>query len=325
MNRQGHFSDLDGMRGILAVVVMLFHYGLNGLIGNATGGMITESEWSLCVDFFFVLSGFVIALSFTRERPNLALYAHKRFRRLLPMFLLTTIWMLALPTSTATTPEIAANLAVIQSLLGLRSINYPAWSVPFEIFIPAVALLSWPILERFSVVLLCACMFLGGVAGILLVSGVDLPWLRSTAGIGGGFALFHVHTRYPVKRPLSAVPLALFGTCLIIMLLSGKIPILAALFVPASIITIWAGSNAETILSSRPLQIIGAWSYGIYLIHIPVLSTFTAILGEHSLKSNITIKALMIVITFIIAGLGHRFFEKPLMWRRKSKLASIKY
>ena len=34
-----HYRDLDGIRGILAVAVMLLHYGVNGFISKLTGGL----------------------------------------------------------------------------------------------------------------------------------------------------------------------------------------------------------------------------------------------------------------------------------------------
>ena len=50
-----HFSDLDGMRGVLALVVMLYHFGLNSMLNRLVP--VGQVYWDLCVDFFFVLSG----------------------------------------------------------------------------------------------------------------------------------------------------------------------------------------------------------------------------------------------------------------------------
>jgi peptidoglycan/LPS O-acetylase OafA/YrhL len=57
---RSRFTELDGMRGLLAVLVMLYHLGLNSQLARWTGGWLQASQWQLCVDFFFVLSGFVL-------------------------------------------------------------------------------------------------------------------------------------------------------------------------------------------------------------------------------------------------------------------------
>ncbi len=84
------------MRGALAVSVMLFHYGLNTLIAQLTRGAIIDSKWVLCVDFFFLLSGFVLAHSFLRRPLILGGYAVKRILRLAPMYLVATLAALAM-------------------------------------------------------------------------------------------------------------------------------------------------------------------------------------------------------------------------------------
>ena len=90
-----HMTDLDGMRGVLAVGVMLFHFGSNTIIEKVTSGRIVESQWQLCVDFFFILSGFVLSASFSRRRPALADYFSRRTRRLAPLYILTCAAMIS--------------------------------------------------------------------------------------------------------------------------------------------------------------------------------------------------------------------------------------
>ena len=77
MTSPDRFVSLDGLRGIAAIAVMLFHVSL----GYMPGG-------SLAVDFFFCLSGFVIALAFGKRFANglsFRAFAKARFARLYPM------------------------------------------------------------------------------------------------------------------------------------------------------------------------------------------------------------------------------------------------
>ncbi len=58
------FEALDGWRGICACLVVLFHF--HGYSPLNTSGLIRNSY--LFVDFFFVLSGFVIACNYSTRR-----------------------------------------------------------------------------------------------------------------------------------------------------------------------------------------------------------------------------------------------------------------
>ncbi len=58
--RAERFIALDSLRGLAALAVMLFHIGDFGWLGGLDA---IQHAW-LLVDFFFVLSGFVIAASY---------------------------------------------------------------------------------------------------------------------------------------------------------------------------------------------------------------------------------------------------------------------
>src|SRR5262249_7832929 len=83
------FLALDAMRGIAAISVVFFHYGIDlhsQLMPNAP----------LAVDFFFVLSGFVVAHAYEKRLLagwSLRSFAVHRLIRLWPLYL----FALALP------------------------------------------------------------------------------------------------------------------------------------------------------------------------------------------------------------------------------------
>ena len=82
---------LESLRGIAAISVALFHaLHYNSIIKNI--GFIKNS--GLMVDFFFVLSGFVIAYSYAKKLNSykeLLIFQIKRFLRLYPLHFLTLI------------------------------------------------------------------------------------------------------------------------------------------------------------------------------------------------------------------------------------------
>lgn len=304
------------MRGVLACIVMLFHYGLNSIIQKITGGLLQGGEWTLCVDFFFLLSGFVIALSFSKELPSLRLYAAKRLRRLAPAFLITTAWAVALPPHDEPLGLVLINFAMVQSLFHMQSINGPSWSVPFELFLPAVALVFWRSIERAPRVIITLCWLLGGIAGVQLARGVDWPWLRASVGIAGGFALFQVRNAIPRFRFATPVAVALFAGCIGVMLLAKQFPWSPAIFTPLSMATVLIGAQSRSFLSTWPFQALGRWSYSIYLVHSPMIVSAIVLLGSNRVDGSAAVKGSLIVLTLALSAVLFRFVERPLMWQR---------
>ncbi|QHQ34285.1 acyltransferase family protein [Algicella marina] len=75
-----HRKEIDGLRSIAVLAVVLYHFGVPGLSGGFVG-----------VDVFFVISGFLIGAILLKElgetgRISLARFYSRRFRRLAPAF-----------------------------------------------------------------------------------------------------------------------------------------------------------------------------------------------------------------------------------------------
>ncbi|MDR6355334.1 peptidoglycan/LPS O-acetylase OafA/YrhL [Pseudomonas psychrotolerans] len=149
------FTALDSFRGLLAVAVVLFHTYVaqaaseNPLIANAY----------LFVEFFFVLSGFVLMHTYETRLRSLDDYRDftiSRSARILPLHLAMLGLYILLETgrllaeqlgisfndpafSGATAPEqLLPNLLLLQSWLGeaiTGSFNYPSWSISIEYYL----------------------------------------------------------------------------------------------------------------------------------------------------------------------------------------------
>lgn len=85
--KKEHYLILDGLRGVAAVVVLLFH--IFELYTRENGSYYVFSHGYLAVDFFFLLSGFVIAHAYDDRwnRLNLKQFFKRRLIRLHPMIL----------------------------------------------------------------------------------------------------------------------------------------------------------------------------------------------------------------------------------------------
>jgi peptidoglycan/LPS O-acetylase OafA/YrhL len=332
--KAGHFTDLDGMRGVLACMIMLFHLGLNGMIVRVTHGLLPGGLWTLSVDFFFILSGFVLYRSLERTRPGFKTYFIKRLRRLAPMLWIGTLAMLAVSHATFSPLAIARNLAMVQSLSGILhpwhpalqglSIDPPAWSVPFELFLPALALPLLPRLARLNrapVLVLIAIALLGdAVCAIWLARGHDVQIARAVCGLGLGFALGRLWAIQSPAAPRPMLVLALFVGTIAIMALSLRAPWIAALFPVLATGSIMLGAQTGTLLSTAPFQAIGRWSYSIYLLHFPIITLVGLTFG--SAAGSIALKALVVLVTVALSALTYRYVERPLMGGRETPAAT---
>lgn len=334
VRKAGHFTDLDGMRGILACTIMFFHLGLNGLVLRLTHGLLPGGLWTLSVDFFFILSGFVLYRSFERTRPDLKTYFVKRVLRLAPMLWIGTLAMLALRHGAFGAMQVAKNLTMLQPLDGILhplrpwvhavSIDPPAWSVPFELFLPALILPLLPRLSRTTrtpVLALTLILALGvALCAVWLARGFDLQIARAACGLGLGFVLGRLWVIEAPANSRPALVLALFAGTIAIMALSLRLPWLAALFPLSAIGCIMLGAQTRTFLSTGPFQAIGRWSYSIYLLHFPVLTLVGLTVG--GVAGSFPLKALVVVVTIALSALTYRYVEKPLMGGRERPAAT---
>lgn len=146
------FLVLDSWRGICALLVALFHFPTSSMISQSAfvGGSY------LFVDFFFVLSGFVIASSYAdrlNEPDEVARFALVRFGRVYPLHLVMLLAFAAFEMLRLLLPQLhgtgaapftggfdvkslVTNLFLLQGM-GLEdhlSWNAPSWSISAEFF-----------------------------------------------------------------------------------------------------------------------------------------------------------------------------------------------
>lgn len=94
LNTKKHFEILDGLRGVAAVAVVIFHFMENVYLDNSKNFI---GHGFLAVDFFFCLSGFVIAYAYDDRLKELGMLTFFKLRliRLHPLVILGSILGLA--------------------------------------------------------------------------------------------------------------------------------------------------------------------------------------------------------------------------------------
>ncbi len=154
-------TKLDSLRGIFSLMVAMYHYDKVFLPDSMYNQFIIRESISF-VDFFFVLSGFIIATKYQGVQSNQAffIYLKKRLIRLYPLLLYTTTVYLGVqlvvnflfPTLLSSKESLATLLfAYIDTIsfqnstqifnsfytsnVGNMGMNFPSWSISAEMII----------------------------------------------------------------------------------------------------------------------------------------------------------------------------------------------
>jgi peptidoglycan/LPS O-acetylase OafA/YrhL len=294
------FSALDGWRGIAALAVALFHSPFQSHFEESP---LVQNSY-LLVDFFFVLSGFVISHAYLRRlrRPGgLGSFVIRRVGRLWPLhvFMLGAFVLLELvklvlvdgggfehrapPFSGGTSfASLFASLFLAQSLGLFSSVtwNAPSWSISVEFytyFLFAVA--AWAIhryLVPAAIVLIVGSLwviikFAHGFMGV----GLDYGLFRCIAGFFTGYLTYRAYRVYGARwiRPVGMalwLEVAALAVALLFLLYAGSgVPTLAAPFAFSLVVFVFALERGPIswLLQSQPFRALGEWSYSIYMVH----------------------------------------------------------
>ncbi len=346
----GYRKEIDGLRALAVVPVILFHAGFQLFSGGYVG-----------VDIFFVISGFLITSILLDEHQNqtfsLAAFYERRARRILPALVLVLVcclpfaylWLSPLDLRDFAKNIFGANL-FLANVVSYQQTNYfdaaseikpllHLWSLSIEeqYYLVLPLLLAFLVKRGASAVF--ATLFASGIASLIYSEHALLTnergafffatsraWELLVGSLSA--ALVHykfislqasTHTRTMMLRQI----LSTLGFCMVLVPIffyskDTPFPGLFAL-IPAigtALILLFALTNTwvQRILSFAPLVGIGLISYSAYLWHQPVLA-FVRYNNLESL-SNGTL-SLLIVLIMVLAYLSWRFVEQP--FRQKQK------
>jgi len=326
-------KPLTSLRGLFALWVIVFHIRYHTDIPWAI-----SSRGYLGVDFFFMLSGFVLAGSYGRRflapnKPQTSYFPFivARLGRLLPLHLAVMLVMVLIgaPVGSALTPPLAllreATLTQTWNLFTAEppTINGVAWSISTEwginLIFPALVALTMGHSHRIASI---AIVF--AVAGLLFIASlhgwsVDI-WgttsFRQMARCLCEFTLGLVAFRYKDRLPFlkSDYVLLILWTGIVVAVIAkaGDLLIVALMF-PALLAA--AGNNGwgKKSLSVKPAHWVGTISYSIYLTQMPIIRFMESIVPE-SMSSHA--RSLMLIGSTIagsilVSSLTYRIIEVP--------------
>jgi peptidoglycan/LPS O-acetylase OafA/YrhL len=339
---------IDALRGGAALIVLLHHVctlfprSLEALARDAApvaafarglGRFNTEA-----VLLFFVLSGYCIRLAVTRTdlrtRAGRATYALRRARRILPPYWIALLVTAAIAFGVAPVSAEArslgallGNLAFLQTAAGVPGQwiqpyggNGPLWSLSFEVFFYA----AYPLLvmavadgaRRFAAVVAVTA------AGLLwqalapnpfaMFCGASLIWY-----FGVLLAELRLHGRAGPPWPA----LLVLWSALLAARAGEHGVTFHGLFVGCTLYLIGASAlQLRTRVQPRlsgalplvaPLAWLGAISYPLYLLHVPLLSACRALFGDGALAIGCGVSASIAAAAAIEGRFGSSFRSEP--------------
>ncbi|WP_242207718.1 MULTISPECIES: acyltransferase family protein [unclassified Pseudomonas] len=345
MHTFGNRRDIDGLRALAVIPVVLFHFGFNTFSGGFVG-----------VDVFFVISGFLITSILFREisaqRFSFLDFWGRRARRILPALTVVVVVTLALGWLLLTAKDLAElgrtiryQSLFISNILFMREDGYfePAselkpllhtWSLAVEeqyyIFFPLLMVLLMRYVRHWRWMLFAVLLVSFGLNIIYIERRPEfaffaLPTRAWELLCGAMLAVIPVPKH--VARPWLRQSVGLAGLAAVLVAVftferTTVFPGWAALLpVLGTTALIWSGAHGPTwagrLLSVRVLVWIGLLSYSLYLWHWPVYVYANAI----SIDGIQPLEAVgWMALALALAWLSLRYIELP--FREKRVFAS---
>ncbi len=345
-----HYVILDGLRGVASVMVVAFHI-FEAHAANSHEQVINHGY--LAVDFFFVLSGYVVGYAYDDRWGKMTLKDFFKIRlvRLQPMVVMgmiigavcfyfqdsamwpgihqVQVWKMLIIMFIGFTLIPVPPSMDIRGWQEMHPLNGPGWSLFFEyianIFY-GVGVRKFSKFALFVLVLISACALIQ-----LTVTGqgdVISGWSLEPHQLRIGFT----RVMYPFFAGLLLCRIAkltyikyAFYWCSLLLIIVFIIPRIGGnnhLWMNG-LYFLGASGQVTGKVSSRICKFLGDISYPIYITHYPLIYIYTGWVSSHkpNLQQAFPFALLTFITSFILAWACLKFYDEPVRrWLKKKVL-----
>ena len=333
---------LTSLRGLAALYVSLLHFSTAAERHCVTTIPALAPRGHLAVDFFFVLSGFIMAYTYTQEFERLGYlralpsFLVKRGARLLPLhwfvtllLLLYTLWVAPgfdvgpEPAFHTLHPvrDVALNLLLLQGIGFAPNMNGPSWSISVEMFayftFPFFLLLSaskhtivrWASLALALLILVLTALQNHELSLNTVETSVGWTIARGFTEFFLGMITYRVFAQGKGVTWISKDVFTLFFFVIAAAMMVIRLwDLVAVLAFPIIILGVAHNrGRVTTILEQRFFYFLGTISFSLYLIHYPIAYLELQLLTH--LHQELLSKAAALLIAVVGA-----FSIIPLAW-----------
>ncbi|AYF28628.1 acyltransferase [Micromonospora tulbaghiae] len=343
VTRAPRLPSLTGLRWVAALLVFAFHAGTMGIVAEPHLKAVVDKAFSLGlsgVEFFFILSGFVLVWSY-RDGERAWTFLRRRFAKIYPNHVVTFVAALAIAAWFAdpVVPWAAiANFFLVQAWIPLGgyfySVNNVSWSLSCELAFYLCLPLVVPWLRRArtgvlrTVLVAAPLLILALWPGQQLVPEEQRWWFTQIFPVTRslefwmGVAAAELMRRHRWRGPNLAVATGLFVTTWVVAALWIPAEFWAALLAVAYLLVIAAAADADvrgrpTPWRSRAMVWLGEVSFAFYLVHVLVMVTVLRLTGHWGTglpgwRGPVAVLGFL-VVTLALAAALHRWVEVPMM------------
>jgi peptidoglycan/LPS O-acetylase OafA/YrhL len=335
---------LTGVRGVAAAVIVLYHFGDVQLYGGGNIAYYRIPHGYLPVDLFFMLSGYVIGLTYkdafgSGSLRNFATFMLKRVARLYPAYLAIGLLYVAKiaaglsgqdTLSMFSASDIVGNLLMMTGWgLYIHPLMGVSWAASAEmgsyLLVPLLMLVTIrrsPLICGLTVVAALAAIYAVSISGRGSSGPLDVtngnsfyPMLRAVAGFTLGLAMYRfadVMDRLSTTAQdvlLAAILIAIIVT---VSLAAGD-RLLYLLFIPLVAVLSRDGRLAQLLFGNALVYRLGIISYSIYLLH-PLFLSFAVRAWRHFGQTEIAYlvaSAVCFIVIWLLSELSYRLIEMP--------------
>ncbi|MBU2869365.1 acyltransferase family protein [Colwellia sp. E2M01] len=320
-------KDINGLRAIAVIAVVLFHFNESWMPGGFAG-----------VDVFFVISGFlmtgIIFRGIEQENFSILKFYVARANRIIPalavlcLVLLVFGWFYLTPLDyQAVGKHVASSMVFLSNIILWRESGYfdaashekwllHTWSLSVEWQFYIIYPLVLVVMRKFiSIKAMKNTVLLGTILGFIFCILVTYIWPKPSyfllptraweMMIGGVAYLYPITIKEERKKLLEWLGLALIITSYFFISKDNPWPGYLAIFpVFGAYLIIQAQRNNSFITSNIIFQKLGAWSYSIYLWHWPL------VVAIYYFSLNEIYIYLGIALSVFLGFLSNKYIEK---------------
>ena len=341
-------KPLTSLRFIFALMVFTSHFCLIDISDKTLSGFYNTlfPEGFMGVSFFFILSGFILALNYQERllsgQTTAGEFYIARVARIYPLHLFTLICSMPLLYSIFVSQPVSffarltLNTFLLQSFIPIRdfyfSFNIPSWSISCEMFFylmfPLIIALLFRFKNAYKFILVILVLLPVGILfcpdsiehGMFYVN----PFFRITDFMIG-ILLYNVYEKHWLRglfktRLLSTVmELASLGIMVLFMAYHKDVPegyrYSCYYWIPMIVIIFvfsYQSGLVSTLLSNKVMVLLGEISYSFYLLHYLVIRYATALARKFQFAINDYI-FILIILAIVLLGsyFTHKLIEQP--------------
>ncbi len=345
----GEIKSLTSLRGVAALAVVTQHFSATAQLHSSGWIPSIVPHGYMAVDFFFVLSGFIMSYTYINSFQSLGVKAFppfflKRVARIFPLGLAVLLTVLLLGGFAAIwgrsdlfinqnaikvglVSSIIVNVLHLQGFSYRYNLNDPSWSISVEM----AAYLIFPILiwivfkgPRFISIL----FFFAGTLTLTSVAiahprlglatrNVPFDLVRCFTEFSYGMLIYRIFQMQGPVRIIGADAGTWGITALSVAMLVLRLDLLAALSFPLVVLAwAWNTGSPSRVMSSRLPYFFGTISFSIYLVHHlfrrPELELLKHFFPDPIPPASALAFAFAGSISVIpVAALAYYFVEKP--------------